>query len=80
MFRCRRLDKMGSLEKSRLDIWTFRIIFTFIVRFVVKFRLVYSRQYMFWDNERILEKKKLFWLIDLEFRYFKSWSEIDFKA
>ena len=79
MFRCRRLDKMGSLEKSRLDIWTFRIIFTFIVRFVVKFRLVYSRQYMFWDNERILEKK-LFWLIDLEFRYFKSWSEIDFKA
>ena len=57
MFRCRRLDKMGSLEKSRLDIWTFRIIFTFIVRFVVKFRLVYSRQYMFWDNERILEKK-----------------------
>ena len=80
MFRCRRLDKMGSLEKSRLDIWTFRIIFTFIVRFVVKFRLVYSRQYMFWDNERILEKKTLFWLIDLEFRYFKSWSEIDFKA
>ena len=57
MFRCRRLDKMGSLEKSRLDIWTFRIIFTFIVRFVVKFRIVYSRQYMFWDNERILEKK-----------------------